>query len=95
MVLETVLLGHHHVAALVLGHLDLPLPGGGSGPGVDVDVDLVAGVGGGDPHVLPRVVAAHHWRGCEPGRTNWEQTVITLLSAGSFNSPLLLNGLVI
>ena len=58
MILKTVLLRHHHVATLVLGHLDLPLPGGPSGPGVDVDVDLVAGVGGGDPHVLAGVVAA-------------------------------------
>ena len=44
MVLEAVLLRHHHVPALVLGHLDLPLPGGGGGPGVNVDVYLVAGV---------------------------------------------------
>ena len=66
MVLETVLLGHHHVAALVLGHLDLPLPGGPGGPGVDVDVDLVAGVGGGDPHVLAGVVAADGGRGGAP-----------------------------
>ena len=57
MILETVQLGHHQVVALVLGHLDLPLPGCASGPGVDVDVDLVAGVGGGHPHVLARVVA--------------------------------------
>ena len=57
MILETVLLWHHQITALVLGHLDLPLPGGASGPSVDVYVDLVAGVGGGDPHVLPGVVA--------------------------------------
>ena len=63
MILKTVLLRHHHVAALVLGHLNLPLPGGGSGPGVDVDVNLVTGVGGGDPHVLPSVVAADDRRG--------------------------------
>ena len=70
MVLETVLLGHHHVAALVLGHLDLPLPGGGSGPGVDVDVDLVAGVGGWDPHVLASVGATDGgWAG-SPGVTD-------------------------
>ena len=62
MILETVLLGHHKVAALVLGHFDLPLPGGGCGPGVDVDVDLVAGVGGGDPHVLAGVVATDDGR---------------------------------
>ena len=58
MILQTVLSRRHHVPTLVLGHLDLPLPGGGGGPGVDVDVDLVAGVGGGDPHVLAGVVAA-------------------------------------
>ena len=57
MILETVQLGHHQVVALVLGHLDLPHPGGEGGPGVDVDADLVAAVGGGDPHVLPGVVA--------------------------------------
>ena len=57
MILKTVQLGHHQVVALVLGHLDLPLPGGASGPGVDVNVDLVAGVGGGDPHVLAGVIA--------------------------------------
>ena len=67
MILETVLLGHHQVAALVLGHLDLPLPGGGGGPGVNVDVDLVAGVGGGDPHVLPGVVATDGGRHGAPG----------------------------
>ena len=67
MILETVLLRRHHVAALVLGHLDLPLPGGASGPGVDVDVDLVAGVGGGDPHMLPGVVATDGGRHGAPG----------------------------
>ena len=67
MVLQTFLLGHHEVAALVLGHLDLPLPGGPGGPGVDVDVDLVAGVGGGDPHVLAGVVAADGGRDGAPG----------------------------
>ena len=67
MVLEAVLLRHHHVPALVLGHLDLPLPGGGRGPRVDVDVDRVTGVGGGHPHVLARVVAAYSGRDC----TTW------------------------
>ena len=62
MILQTVQLGHHQVVALVLGHLDLPLPGGGGGPGVDVDVDLVAGVGGGDPHVLASVNSANDRR---------------------------------
>ena len=94
VVLQTILLGGLQVATLVLRHLDLPAPGGG-GAGVDVEGDGHTGVGGGDPHVLARVVAAHHWRGCEPRRTDWTQTVITLLSAGSFNSPLLLYGLVI
>ena len=67
MILETVLLRHHQVAALELGHLDLPLPGGGGGPGVDVDVDLVAGVGGRHPHVLASVVATDGWRHGAPG----------------------------
>ena len=67
MILETVLFWHHHVPALVLGHLDLPLPGGGGGPGVDVDVDLVAGVGGGDPHVLAGVIATDGGRHGAPG----------------------------
>ena len=70
MILKTVLLWHHQVAALVLGHLDLPLPGGGGGPGVDVDVDLVALGRGGHPHVLPGVSAADDGRGGAPGVTN-------------------------
>ena len=70
MILETVLLWHHHVPALVLGHLDLPLPGGASGPSVDVNVDLVAGVGGEDPHVLPGVVATDGGRHSTPWVTN-------------------------
>ena len=57
MVLETVLLGHHHVAALVLGHLDLPLPGGRRAGRVDIDGDDVAGGRGRDVHVLASVVA--------------------------------------
>ena len=64
--MQTFLLGHHEVATLVLGHLDLPLPGGPGGPGVYVDVDLVAGVGGGDPHVLAGVVAADDGRDGAP-----------------------------
>ena len=62
VILETVLLRSHHVATLVLSHLDLPLPGGGGGPGVNVNVDLVALVGGGDVHVLTSVVATDDWR---------------------------------
>ena len=57
MVLETVQFRHHHVAALILSHLDLPLPGGGGGEGVDIDVDLVTLGGGWDIHVLAGVVA--------------------------------------
>ena len=57
MILETVLLRHHHVPALVLRHLDLPLPSSCGGPRVNVDVDGVTGVGGRHPHVLARVVA--------------------------------------
>ena len=67
MILETVLSRRHHVPTLVLGHLDLPLPGCASGTGVNVDVDLVAGVGGGDPHVLPGVVATDGGRHGAPG----------------------------
>ena len=67
MILKALLLRHHHVAALILGHLDLPLPGGRGGPSVDVDVDLVAGVGGGDPHVLPGVVSTYCGRHGAPG----------------------------
>ena len=67
MILEAVLARHHHVPALVLGHLDLPLPGCASGPGVDVNVDLVAGVGGGDPHVLAGVIATDGGRHSAPG----------------------------
>ena len=70
MILKTVLLRHHHVAALVLGHLDLPLPGGASGPGVNVDVDLIARVGGGDPHVLASVVATDGGRHSTPRVTD-------------------------
>ena len=43
MILQTFFLRHHHVAALILGHLDLPLPGSGGGAGVDVYADGVAG----------------------------------------------------
>ena len=70
MVLEAVLLRGHHVPTLVLSHLDLPLPGGASGPGVNVNVDLVAGVGGGDPHVLASVVATDGGRHSTPWVTN-------------------------
>ena len=45
-------------------YLDLPLPRGCGGPCVYVYVDLVAGVGGGHPHVLARVVAADGGRDC-------------------------------
>ncbi len=54
----------HKVIALKLGHLDLPSSGGGSGPSVDVKIYLVTLVIGGDPHVLPGVVAADDgWHG--------------------------------
>ena len=57
MILETVLLRSHEVPTLVLSHLDVPGPGGGGGGRVDVDVDGHTVVTGGDPHVLPGVVA--------------------------------------
>ena len=69
MVLETVLLGHHHVAALVLGHLDLPVPGDG-GRGVDVEGDGDAGGTCGDVHVLASVVATDDWRGIVARNSN-------------------------
>ena len=77
MVLEAILLRSHQVSTFVLSHLDLPLPGGPSGPGVNVNVDLVAGVGGGDPHVLASVVATDHWW----SRIAWtiQQTEIVLV----------------
>ena len=56
------MLWSHHVATLILSHLDLPLPGGGGGPRVNVNVDLVALVGGSDEHVLTCVVATDDWR---------------------------------
>ena len=59
MKLEAVLLWSHQISALVLSDLDLPLPGGGGGAGVDVDVDLIAGTGGRDKHMLPRIVSAY------------------------------------
>ena len=67
VVLEAVLLRHHQVPALVLRHLDLPLPRSCGGAGVYVDVDGVAGVGGGHPHVLARVVATDGGRDGTPG----------------------------
>ena len=67
MILEAVLFWSNRVKALILGHFDAPCSGGSGGPGVDVDVDLIAGVGGGHPHVLARVVAADGGRDC----TTW------------------------
>ena len=79
MILETVLLWHHHVAALILSHLDLPLPGGGGGPGVYVNVDLVALVGGGDVHVLTSVVTTNNRRSIAT-RTSHSKCVINAIS---------------
>ena len=56
MILETVLLRSHHVATLVLSHLDLPIPGGAS-PSVDVEGDGDTGGTGRDVHVLTGVVS--------------------------------------
>ena len=61
MVLEAVLFGSHHVPALVLRHLDVPRPRGGGGGRVDVEGDGHTGGTGGNPHVLPGVVAADYW----------------------------------
>ena len=57
MILETVLLRSHEVAAIVLSHLDGPFPGGGGDGGVDVEGDGDAGGAGGDVHVLAGVVS--------------------------------------
>ena len=57
VILETVLLRSHEVAALVLSDSDVPGPGGGGGGGVDVQADGDTGLTGGDKHVLPGVVA--------------------------------------
>ena len=65
VVLQTILLRGPQVATLVLRHLDLPVPGGG-GAGVDVQCDGHTGVGGGDIHVLPGVVAADDGGRCVP-----------------------------
>ena len=61
MVLQTVLLWSHPVAALVLSHLDVPGPAGGGGGRVDINGDCHTGGAGGDEHVLPGVVAADYW----------------------------------
>ena len=70
MVLETVLLRSHEVAALVLSHLDVPVPRGGGGVSVDVQVDGHAGVTGGHPHVLSGVVATDNGGRGEPRNTD-------------------------
>ena len=64
MPLQAVLLGHHQVIALKLGHLDLPRPRDPRAASVHINVDLVAGVRGGDPHVLPGVNSTYYRRGC-------------------------------
>ena len=71
MILQTVLLRSPEVAALVLGHLDVPGPGGGGGEGVDVQGDGHTGGTGGDPHVLPSVVATDDRRGGGPRDSDW------------------------
>ena len=64
MPLQAVLLGHHEVIALKLGHLDLPRPRDARASSVHINVNLVAGVRGGDPHVLPGVDSTYYRRGC-------------------------------
>ena len=72
MVLQAVLLGDDEVVvpALVLSHLDAPGPGGGGGGRVDINVDGHTGGTGGNPHVLPGVVAADDWRSGEARNTD-------------------------
>ena len=57
VVLQAVVVRHHHASALVLSHLHLPLPGGGGAASVDINGDGVTGGGGRDEHVLAGVVA--------------------------------------
>ena len=70
MPLKTILLRHLKGMALKLGHLDLPASSDARVPGVHVDVDLVAGVGGGDPHVLASVNSADGGRHSSPRIAN-------------------------
>ena len=77
--MEAVLLRSHHVAALVLSHLDLPLPGGGGGQSVDVNVDLITLSGGGDEHVLASIVATNGWRN-RASRVRDGQSVVNTVS---------------
>ena len=81
MILEAVLLWSHHIAALVLSHLDLPLPGGGGGQSVDINVDLVTLGGGRDEHVLASIVATDSGRGGASGVAH-SQTVHSAVSHG-------------
>ena len=63
MILQAVLLRYLQVVlpALVLRHPDVPRPAGGGGRRVDVYGDGHTGGTGGNPHVLPGVVAADYW----------------------------------
>ena len=63
MILQAVLLRYLQVVlpALVLRHPDVPRPAGGGGRRVDVYSDGHTGGTGGNPHVLPGVVAADYW----------------------------------
>ena len=79
MILEAILLRRHHIAALVLSHLDLPLPGGGGGQSVDVNVDLITLSGGRDVHVLASIVATNGWRN-RPSRVRDGQSVVNAVS---------------
>ena len=60
--LKTFLLWRLEVITLKLGHFDLPGSGCARRPSVNVKIDHVAGVGGGNPHMLPGVVATDDWR---------------------------------
>ena len=70
MILETVLLWGHEVAAVVLRHLDGPFPGGGGDGGVDVEGDGDAGGTGGNVHVLASVVPTDDGRGSHAGHSD-------------------------
>ena len=70
MILETVLFWSYEVATLVLSDNNVPGPGGGGGGSVDVQRDGHTGFTGGQPHVLPSVVATDDWWGIIPRHTD-------------------------
>ena len=76
--LKTILLWRLEVITLKLGHFDLPGSGCASRPSVNVKIDHVAGVWGGNPHVLPGVVATDDWRWGSPWVADSHRVCITV-----------------